>query len=189
MSAVSASRRPGRSTRSDPAVSKHHLRAASHGIYRFVVAGARPLRQDSELHTEVRLPNRLNRRPGAVHLDMGYALPTEEVKQEFPRWPGDACAGLSSSRPNRFRGSRPLKFQPNAAKAPRKEPRREPDVSPERLVHRGVIRPRVTTVGSAYVLVVDEQFIQGRESAHPTDTEEARRRPQTDRVHEPGEIP
>jgi len=45
------------------------------------------------------------------------------------------------------------------------------------------------TVGPAYVLVVDEELVEAREPAHPSDTEEAWRRSRPERRDEPGEVP
>jgi hypothetical protein len=45
------------------------------------------------------------------------------------------------------------------------------------------------TVGSAYVLVVDEELIEARGPAHPSDAEEAWRRSRSDRRDEPCEVP
>ena len=45
------------------------------------------------------------------------------------------------------------------------------------------------TVGPAYVLVVDEELIEAREPAHPSDAEEARRRSRSDSRSEPCEVP
>jgi len=52
-----------------------------------------------------------------------------------------------------------------------------------------LVRSRTTTVGSAYVLVVDEELIEAREPAHPSDAEEAWRRSRSDRRNEPCKVP
>jgi hypothetical protein len=39
-----------------------------------------------------------------------------------------------------------------------------------------LFRSRTTTVGSAYVLVVDEELIEVRDPTHPSDAEKASRR-------------
>jgi hypothetical protein len=44
------------------------------------------------------------------------------------------------------------------------------------------------TVGSAYVLVVDEELVEAREPAHPSDAEEAWRWPRPDRRNQPWEV-
>ena len=62
------------------------------------------------------------------------------------------------------------------------------DVSPEGFVHRVFVRARTATVGSAYVLVMDEELVEVREPAHPLDAEEARRRSRSDRRDQPGEV-
>jgi len=57
------------------------------------------------------------------------------------------------------------------------------------LVQHAVVGPRSTTVGSTGVLVVDEEFVETRKSAHPPDAEEARRWWRSDRRNEPGVVP
>ncbi len=44
-------------------------------------------------------------------------------------------------------------------------------------------------MGSAYVLVMDEELVEAREPAHPSDAEEAWRRSRSDRRHEPCKVP
>ncbi len=62
------------------------------------------------------------------------------------------------------------------------------DIAPQGLVHGLLVRPRTATVSSAYVLVVDEELVEARNPAHPSDAEEARRRSRSDRRNEPGEV-
>ena len=49
--------------------------------------------------------------------------------------------------------------------------------------------PGAAAVGSAYVLVMDEEFVEAGEPAHPSDAEEAWRRSRPERRNEPGEVP
>ena len=63
------------------------------------------------------------------------------------------------------------------------------EVAPKRLVHSLLVGPGTTTVGPAYVLVVDEELVEAREPAHPSDAEEAWRRSRPERRDEPGEVP
>jgi len=90
--------------------------------------------------------------------------------------------------PDGLGGPRPLKLQACAAQPPREEPGRAADVAPKGLVHRLLVRPGTAAVGSAYVLVVDEELIEAREPAHPSDAEKAGRRSRSDRRNEPGEV-
>jgi hypothetical protein len=62
------------------------------------------------------------------------------------------------------------------------------DVAPEGLVHCVLVRSRTATVGSAAVLVVDEELVEVREPAHPSHPEEARGRSRSDGRNEPGEV-
>jgi hypothetical protein len=51
------------------------------------------------------------------------------------------------------------------------------------------VRSRTAAVGSSYVLVMDEELVETRESAYPSDAEEARGRSRSDRRRETCEIP
>jgi hypothetical protein len=81
------------------------------------------------------------------------------------------------------RSSRPAPPQP-----PDQQPGRSVDVEPQGVVHCRLVRSRAAAVGSANVLVVDEELVEVRESAHPVDAEEARRRSGPDRRHEIGKV-
>src|SRR6266540_6331919 len=120
---------------------------------------------------------------------MCRALPTEEVEQQLTGRSDDAGCRFPPPCSDGPSGPRPLEFETCAAQSPREEPGRAVDVAPKRLVHRMVVRSRTTTVGSAYVLVMDEELIEAREPAHPSDAEEAWRRSRSDRGNEPCEVP
>src|SRR5215470_20104700 len=120
---------------------------------------------------------------------MGRALPAEQVEQQLARRSGDAGGGFPPPCPDGPAGPRPLKLKTCAAQPPREEPAPATDVAPKGLVHRMLVRPGTTAVGPAHVLVVDEELVEAREAAHPSDAEEARRRPRSERRDEPGEVP
>ena len=120
---------------------------------------------------------------------MCRALPAEEVEQQLAWRSGDAGSGFAPPCPDGFSGPRPLKLKTCAAQSTREEPGRATDVAPEGLVHCMLVGSRITAVGSAYVLVVDEELIEAREPAHPSDAEEAWRRSRPDRRNEPCEVP
>ena len=117
------------------------------------------------------------------------ALPAEEVEQQLARRSGDAGSGFPSPGPDGLGGPRPLKLETCTAQSPREEPGRAADVAPQGLVHGMLVGPGTATVGSAYVLVVDEELVEAREPAHPSDAEEAWRRSRPDRRNEPGKVP
>ena len=75
-----------------------------------------------------------------------------------------------------------MKLETGAAQSPREKPWRATDVAPQGLVHCTLVRSRTATVGSAHVLVVDEELVEVREPTHPSDAEEARRRSRSDRL-------
>jgi hypothetical protein len=141
------------------------------------------------LHAEPRAPHGFDRRSRPAHLDMCRALPAEEVEQQLAWRPGDAGSRFPPPCPDGLSVSRPLELKTCAAQPPREEPGRASDVAPKGLVHGLLVRPGTTTVGSAYVLVVDEELIEARQPAHPSDAEEAWRRSRSDRRNEPCEVP
>ena len=97
--------------------------------------------------------------------------------------------GFSSACPNGPCGRRPPELEPGTAQSSCEEPGRLADVAPQRLVQRDLVGSQTTTVGSADVLVVDEELVEVREPAYPSDAEEAGRRSRSDRRDKPGEIP
>src|SRR5260221_5933877 len=120
---------------------------------------------------------------------MCRALPTEEVEQQLAWRSGDTGSRFSPPCSNGLSGPRPLKLETCAAQSSREEPGRAADVAPKGLVHCVLVRSRTTTVGSAYVLVVDEELVEAPEPAHPSDAEEAWRGARSDRRNEPCEVP
>lgn len=140
------------------------------------------------LHAELGVADGLDRRGWAGDLDLRRVLPSEEVEQQFAWSPGDAGDGLTAPRPDGLGRPGAVKFQAGAAQSSRQEPRSKPDVPPQSLVHRVLVHSRTATVRSADVLVVDEELVQVRAAAHPSDAEEAWRRPRTDPRDEAREI-
>ena len=141
------------------------------------------------LHAEPRAPHGFDRRSRPAHLDLCRALPAEQVEQQLARRSGDAGGRFPPPCPDGLSGPRPLELKTCAAQPPREEPGRAAEVAPQGLIHGLLVRPGTTAVGSAYVLVVDEELIEAREPAHPSDAEEARRRSRPDRRNQPGEVP
>src|SRR5262245_32243541 len=108
---------------------------------------------------------------------MCRTLPAEEVEQQLAWRSGDAGGGFPAPCPDGLSGPRPLELKTCAAQPPREEPASAADVAPQSLVHGRLVRSGTTTVGSADVLVVDEELIEARELAHPSDAEKAWRGP------------
>ena len=135
------------------------------------------------------MPHGFDRRVRSAHLDMCRALPAEEVEQQFARRSGNPRSGFPSSCADGLIGPCPHKLEACAAQPPREEPGRAADIAPQGLVHGMLVRSGAVAVGSAYVFVVDEELIQAREPAHPSDPEEAWRRPRPERRGEPREVP
>jgi len=120
---------------------------------------------------------------------MCCVLPAEEVEQQFARRSGDAGSGFPSPCPDGLSSPCPLKLESRAVQSPREEPGRATDVAPQGHVQCMLVGSGATTVGSAYVLMVDEELVEAGDPAHPSDAEEAWRRSRTDRRAEPGKVP
>src|SRR5262249_15578320 len=131
----------------------------------------------------------LDRRGRPAQLDLRRLLAAEQVEQQLPWRPRDAGSGLSPPRPDGLAGARPLEFKACAAQPPGEEPAPAPDVVPQCLVQGRLVPRGATAVGSAHVLVMDEELVEARQPAHPPDAEEARRWPRPERRGEPGEVP
>ena len=112
-----------------------------------------------------------DRRVSSAHLDMCCALSAEEVEEQFAWRSGDAGSGFASPCSKGLSGSRPLKLESCAVQSPGEEPGRVSDVVSKGLVHCMLVGSGAATVGSAYVLVVDEELVEVREPAHPSDAE------------------
>jgi hypothetical protein len=138
---------------------------------------------------EMRASHGFDRRGRPAYLDMCRAPPAEEVEQQLARRSGDAGGRLSTPCPDDLSGPRPLKFETCAAQPSREVPRRAADVAPQGIIHGLLAGPGTTAVGPAYVLVIDEELVQAREPAHPSDAEEARRRSRPECRDEAGEVP
>jgi hypothetical protein len=124
--------------------------------------------QGPPLHAEMCASYGFDRRVGSAHLDMCRALPAEEVEQQFAGRSGDAGSGFASPCPNGPSGPRPLQLESCAAQSPGEEPGRAGDVAPQGLVHGRVVGSPTASVGSAYVLVVDEELVEvGPRRTHP----------------------
>jgi len=89
----------------------------------------------------------------------------------------DAGSWLAAPGSNDARGPGPLNFKSGPSQSAREEPGPTDNVCPQRLVHRGVKCARAATVGSAHVLVVDEELVEVRKAAQPTELEDTWRRP------------
>jgi hypothetical protein len=140
-------------------------------------------------HAEPRASHGLDCRSRSAHLDLCRALPAEEVEQQLARRSGDAGSRFPPPGSNGLCCSLPLKLETRPAQSPREEPARATDVAPKGLVHCVLVHSRTATVGSAYVLVVDEELVEAREAAHPSDAEEAGWRSGSDRPNELGKVP
>ena len=141
------------------------------------------------LHAESCALHGFDRRVRSAHLDMCCALPAEEVEQQFAWRPRDVGSRFPPPCPDGTSGPCPLKLKSCAVQPPSEEPAPAADVAPQGLVHGRFAGSGAATIGSAYVLVVDEELIEAREPAHPSDAEEAWRRSRPERRNEPCKVP
>ena len=103
----------------------------------------------------------------------GRGLSPEEVEEQLTRRADQARGRCASPRPQDLGRPRPFQVEPHAAQPPCEEPPRRADVPPQGFVQRGVVRPWMKSVGSAYILLVNEQLVEVRDAPHPPDPKEA----------------
>jgi hypothetical protein len=85
-------------------------------------------------------------------------------------------------------GSNPTGFQPARAKPPTQVPAAAANVSPDRRIHHGREVTWSLSSGSAKILVMDEELVEIRHGADPSDSEEPDRRAGPDPRDEPREV-
>jgi hypothetical protein len=141
------------------------------------------------LHAEPGATEGLDGVGRAVDVDLCRATAAEQVEQQLARRSRDVGGGFAAPRPDGLAGPRPPELESYAPQPSGEEPGRLADVAPQRLIQGGLGGSRTTTVGSADVLVVDEELVEVGVPAYPADPEEAGRRSGSDRLDEPGEVP
>jgi hypothetical protein len=129
-----------------------------------------------------------DRHSRSADFDVRRRLSTEEAEQQLAWSPGDARSRFPASGSNGLSGPRPVKLKTNASQAAGEKPGCSADVAPQGLVHGVLVRSGTATVGSAYVLVVDEELVEVRNPTHPSDAKEARRWSGSDHRGEPSEV-
>src|SRR5664279_1766603 len=126
---------------------------------------------------------------GPTDLNVCRVLTTEEIEQQLARKSDDTNLGSPVPGSDDMVRPRPLELEPSAAEPPREEPACAADIAPQSRILRGRVRPRTITVGSAHILMVDEELVEGGKAPHPTDSEETSRRSRTKRCNQPGKLP
>src|SRR5664279_850575 len=126
---------------------------------------------------------------GPTDLNVCRVLTTEEIEQQLARKSDDTNRGSPVPGSDDMVRPRPLELEPSAAEPPREEPGCATDVAPQSRILRGRVRPRTITVGSAHILMVDEELVERGKAPHPTDSEETSRRSRTERCNQPGKLP
>jgi hypothetical protein len=142
-----------------------------------------------QLRCSSHLAHGLNRRGRPVYFDLRRARAPEKVEQQLARRSDDAGGGFAWPCPDGLGRPLPLKLESGTLQPPCEKPPRLADIAPQGFVHRMLVRARSTIVGSTYVLVVDEELVEVRETAHPSDAKEARRWSRSDCRNKPGETP
>src|SRR5437016_8044827 len=120
-------------------------------------------------HAEPHSMDGLDGVSGAADFDVGRALTPKEVEQQLARHSREARSRLSSTRAQDLGRPQPLELEPDAAQSPCEEPRRYADIAPQRLVQCSGVVPWIQAVGSADILMVNEELVEVRDAAHPSD--------------------
>ena len=111
---------------------------------------------------------------GAADLDFGGGLTPKEKEQQLARQTGEAGRRLSSTGSQDLGRPRPLELETDTTESPCQEPRREAGIAPQRFVQCGGVRPWIKTVGSADILMVNEELVEVRDRGAPTRVERTR---------------
>src|SRR5262245_19896404 len=126
-------------------------------------------------------------RPSDLHLRRSLA--PEQVEEKFAGRTAEPSHGFAVPNHVPLVGSRPFDLEPDPAQPATQVATTSADISPESRLQRGgegaagasVVRP-------AHVLVVDEELVQVRKRADPSDAEEPGRWTRPDPLDEPREF-
>jgi hypothetical protein len=91
---------------------------------------------------------------------------------------------LTSPNAHTLASSGPLDLEPETLQPTTQKTAAAPNVSPQRGIHRGRETARPQAIGSAKILVVDEELVEIRHGTYPSEAEEPDRRAGPDLLDE-----
>lgn len=153
-----------------------------------MVAFAADLNRTMVSHAEVRAMHRRNGVRWSAHFDLRCSLAPKDVQQEFTRQTAESSRRFAWSSQHSFVGSGPLNLEPASVKPPTQIVAAAANVSPQGSVHCRRQAPGSLSIGSADVLVMNEEFVEIRQGPDPPDAEDAEGRTGPDPCYEPCEV-
>jgi hypothetical protein len=136
----------------------------------------------------VRAVNRGDSLLRSGHVNVCHALPAEEVQEKFAGRSAQACGRFAPAQAASLVRSCPHDLEPDAAEATAEKATPSAHVSPQCNIHRRRNDAQAHSVRAPNVLVMNEELVQVRKRANPTDPEESGRRPRPDPIDEPAEV-
>lgn len=140
-------------------------------------------------HPEVHAVKRCHGLSRSSHLDLRSLLAPKQVKEKFAGRSTEPSRGIAVPNDVPLVGSRPLDLEPDPAQPATQIATTAAGVSPQRRLQRGREVPTgASVVRSAHVLVVDEELVQVRKGADPSDAEDPGRWARPDPLDKPPEL-
>jgi hypothetical protein len=137
----------------------------------------------------VRTLHRCDRASWSCQLDARHSLPSEDVEEKFARRTAQPNRGCALPRRDPLFGSFAADLQPDLAQPPTQVAATSANVAPQGSLQCGREGgARAAAVRSAHVLVVDEELIQVRHGADPSDSKESGRWSRPGPLDQPSEI-
>ncbi len=139
-------------------------------------------------HAEVRAMHRRNGFRRSAHFDLRCRLPPKEIQQELTRQTAEASRRFAWLNGHSLFGTSPFNLKPASVKPPTQIASAAANVAPQRSIHVGRQNTRPSAIGSANVLVMNEELVEIRQAADPSDAEEPDGRAGPDPRDEPREV-
>ena len=139
-------------------------------------------------HPEMRALHRRDGLRRSTHFDLRRGLAPKDIQKEFARQSAESSHWLTWSNPHPLVGSSPLDLEAASRKPATQKAATAANVSPQRGIHRRREAAWPLAIGSANILVVNEELVEIRHGAHPSDAEESDRRAGPDPPDEPREV-
>ncbi len=139
-------------------------------------------------HAEVRMTHGRNGVRWSAHFDPRCSPAPKDVEEDFTRRSAESRRRLACSNRHALTGFGPLNLEPGSVQSPTQVVAAAANVSPQGGVHGRREAAGSTAIGSANVLVVNEQLVEIGQGADPFNAEETHRRAGPDLRDEPCEV-
>ena len=141
----------------------------------------------TDSHPEMRAMHHSHGLRWPTHFDLRRGLAPKNVYEEFAGQTAESSRRLPWLNPHPLVGSSPLNLEP-AREAATQITAAAANVSPQRGIHRRREATRSLAIGSANILVMNEELVEIRHGTHPSDAEESDRRTGPDPSDKPRKV-